>query len=436
MPRLRSLLNLAAPLVFLLGLACVLYQLASCWNEPAAGGRHVWLAGKVWLSGGDPYSGDYPSQAAAHFESMEGAVWLYPPNWLPFGALLSLLDPLTASRLWLAISALLALAASALNVAAFQRMRGCTALAGDGGAASVLRGLSPRTLFLLHACLMTTSYAAAATLSFGQPSIIVYFGASLLVFAVTEKRDIAGAAGLALVMLVPQIGLMLVAALALSPHGRRIITLAVIACFLSAVPALLATPAADIAAALFAGAAEHQRIEVNPAPAMTGLRHLVWVGGGPDLGAGFYLVLTLAAVCAAGLAGRRRTQPLRAIDTLMIALAATLFLAPLHVHDFMLIGAFALYGVSLRTPAAAAAAAAGLLLIWRAGDLIQPAALASFDPAAYFPGVTYATIGAGAMLIGAAAAALSARTVRRISPARPSAVVIPFTGARRTSSVS
>lgn len=430
MPALRPIVNWCAPFALLAGGLYVAYQFATHWGAPTVDIRYFWLAGEFWAAGEDPYSAAYAQRAAAQFDAMDGAAWYYPPNWLPIAAFLSLFDPLTASRLWLALNAALLLGASALNVAAFQRMQGRTALAGDSPFAALLRSLSPRTLFLLHAGFMATTQAAGTTLAFGQSSMIVYFGASLLVFAAAGKRDIAGGAGLALMMLKPQIGLLAVAALALSPYGRRVIVLGAIASFLMAAPALAVTPVSDILAGLFSGASQYQIHQYNAPAAMTGLRHLVWAAGGPDLGTAFYLALTLAAVCAAGLAGRRRAQPLRTLDNLTVAFAATLFLAPLHVYDFAIIGAGLFYAASLRAPLGAIAVAAAIAL-WRAGNLLQPPALAELSPA-FFPGALYATLGAGAMLAAMVAASMAVAASRPV-PVRPSAEVIPFTAGRHSS---
>ena len=432
MPAPKSLLTWCAPFAFLAGGLYVAYQFAAHWSAPTVDSGYFWLAGEMWAAGEDPYDAAYAQHAAAQHAAPDGAAWHYPPSWFPIAAMLSLLDPLTASRLWLAINIGLLLGASALNIAAFRQMKGRAALFGAGPVAELLHSLPSQTLFLLHAGFMATTQAAGATLAFGQSSMIVYFGASLLIFAAAGKRDIAGGAGLALMMLKPQIGLLAAAALALSPYGRRVIVLGAFASFIAAAPVLIMTPVGDIIAGLSSTASHYQLQPYNAPAAMTGLRHLVWAAGGPDLGPAFYLALTMAAVCAAGLAGRRRAQPLRTIDNLMAAFAATLLLAPLHVYDFTIIGAGLFYAASLRAPLGALCVGAAFV-VWRAGNLLQPPTLAALDPV-YFPGAFYATLGAGVMAAALLAASLTV-AVSRPAPIRPSAEVIPFTPGRPSSAL-
>ncbi len=362
MPSAKNLLTYLAPAACAAGLGHLAWQTGLHWNAPSEEFRMLWLAGDFWTQGGNPYTNDFAVAAA------DQSVWRAAPNWFPLAALASLFDPLTGARVWLLFNAILLLGASALNVAAFRQMAAQSALFGETEFASLLKSLSPLMLFMLHAGFMATTQASGFAIASGGSSLLIYFGASLVLYGLAAKHDVAGAAGVALVMLNPPLALIAVAALALSAFGRRAIVLGGLVSFLMAAPVLAMTPSVDIAAALIASAAQHAQQPANLPAAMTGLRHVLWVMGAPDLGARFFMLLALAAVCAAGLAGRKRMRPLKSIDTFMIAVFAILAIAPLHVGDWALIGLALLYCAALRPPLGAAMLAAAFF-IWRAANL-------------------------------------------------------------------
>lgn len=387
----KSLLTYLAPAAFLAGGAHLVWAAGVHWSEPGADFTRLWLAGDFWSAGSNPYTEEFAA-AAGRFPELDGGLWLSGPNWFPVAALLSLFDPLTASRLWLLLNIALLFGASALNAAAFRRLPGQSALAGETGLTAFLKSLPPPTLFMLHAGWMTAAAAAGDVLSFGGASAAVYFGASLVLYGLTAKRDLAGAGGVALLLLHPAIGLLLAAAMALCAYGRRAIVLGGLISFLMAVPALVIAPGADIAEALAAGAAHDQ------AAGATGLRHVLGAFNAPDLGAAFYLLLALAAVCAAMLAGRKRARALKPADNLMIAAAAALAIAPLQTADFALLGVVLLYACGLRPPIGAAMLAAAALA-WRPEILPDVAAI---------DGGAYAFLGAAGLMASLLAAAFLA----------------------------
>ncbi len=384
------MLTCLAPAAFLAGMAHLAWLAGAHWTAPADAFRLLWLAGDFWTSGGNPYTDEFSAVAAAQGVAPENALWMAGPNWFPLAALFSLFDPLAASRGWFFFQAALLLGASALNVAAFRNMAAQSTLFGDTELAARLKELSFLTLFLLHAGFILTAGATGSALAFSGASAPVYFGASLLLYGAAAKHDLAGAGGVALLLLKPSIGLLLIAALGLSAYGRRAVVLGGIFSFLMAVPVLAVTPGVDIAAALVSAGGE----PTNAATA-TGLSRLLAAIGAPDLGAVFYVLLALAAVCAAGLAGRKRTRALKPVDNLMIAIAATLALAPLGAPDFLLMGLLLLYAAALRPPLGAGLIAAAFL-VWRAGDL---------PGFGFLEGSLYASLGAAAMVSALAGAA-------------------------------
>lgn len=390
----KPLLTHLAPAAFLAGLLHLAWTTVAHWGEPGRDASLLWLAGDVWSAGGNPYTEEFAA-AAGRFSGLAGAHWLSGPNWFPIAAFLSLFDPLAASRLWLLSNIALLLGASALNVLAFRRLAGQSVLSGETALAALFKSLAPLTLFMLHAGFIMTAAAAGDVLSSGAASAAVYFGASLLLFGAAAKRDLAGAGGIALLLLQPPVGLMFIAAMALCAYGRRAIVLGGLISFLMAVPALVIAPAADIAAALVSAAGQNQE---RLAAAATGLGDFLEALGAPVLGPAFYFLLALAAVSAAMLAGRKRARALKPADNLMIAAAAALAIAPLQTADFTLLGVIVLYAAAIRPPLGAAMLAASALA-WRPGALPGFAAI---------DGGVYAFLGAAALLAALLAAAFLA----------------------------
>lgn len=384
-----------APLVFAAGAAHLLYQIWKHWEIVTLDFRFFWLAGEFWLNGANPYDARYAAEAAAQFQITRGAIWYYPPNWFPLAASLSLADPLTASRLWSIANAAMLLGACGLNVAAFRGMRGASGLVDlTSPIAQFLFALPPRTLFLLFAGAVALSQAAGNSLHLGQSSILIYFGASLLTLGAARARLIPAAAGLAILMLKPQIGALICAGLVFTPFGRRAIAAAALASLATAAPVFIATPPAEFLSAFIGGLARYTDQTYNMPPAVTGLRHLVWIAGGVDMGSTFYLLLALAFIPAAAIFARLRRLNLQPADFVMIAVAMAAMMSPLHVYDLILLGAIALPAISLPSPAGAAALAAFALLC-RAGNLPFPANVA--EGVTYYAGSAYASLAAAAL---------------------------------------
>ena len=390
---LRTALTWLAPLAFALGLAHLGYQAVKHWDVVTLDLRFFWLAGEFWREGLSPYSTDFATAAAEQFNITKGAIWYYTPNWFFISVLLSELSPLTASRVVLIINALLLLGASALNVAAYSSIQKSSALVDRKATfTKMLASLPLWAVFGLHAGFMALSQPAGNSLHLGQSSILIYFGASLLVFALPTKRKLTASAGFALLLLKPQIGLLVAPALLLSAFGRRVLMLGGVATFLLSAPALVISSTPDILLALSHGAAQYNDQNYNLAGAMTGFRHIAWALGAVDMASLFYLFTSLLVICSVFLAGRLGHFRLPATDRLMLAFAVTLAFASLHIYDFTLVGVLLLYAASLRPPFGAISIAA-FLLIWRAGNLPQVASLEQMA-VTYYPGSLYASLAA------------------------------------------
>ena len=187
---LRTALTWLAPLAFVMGLAHLGYQAVKHWDVVTLDLRFFWLAGEFWREGLSPYNTDFATAAAEQFNITKGAIWYYTPNWFFISVLLSELSPLAASRVVLFVNALLLLGASILNVAAYRSLLKTSALIDRKAAfTKLLASLPLWAVFGLHAGFMALSQAAGNSLHLGQSSILIYFGASMLVFALPSKTQ-------------------------------------------------------------------------------------------------------------------------------------------------------------------------------------------------------------------------------------------------------
>lgn len=384
-----------APILFAAGVAHLAFQIWKHWDVVTLDFRFFWLAGEFWLRGDNPYDPAYAAEAASLFDIRRGAIWYYAPNWFPLAALLSLPDPLTASRMWLFANAVLLIASCGLNVAAFRSMSKSSGLrSAHSPMTAFLNEIRPRTLFFALAGAIGLAQATGNTLHLGQSSMLIYFGASVLTFGAARGHLVVAALGLAILMLKPQIGLLVCAGLVFTTFGRRCTAAAAAISALAALPAFFAATPADVVSGFLGGVTQYADQSYNMPPAVTGLRHIVWILGGPDMGSPFYLFLALAMISALGLLSLTRRKSLRTVDFIAISIAVAAATSPLHVYDFTLLGAIALYAIALPFPAGPAALAAFAVMM-RAGNLPHPASLA--DGVTYYAGSAYASLSAAAI---------------------------------------
>ncbi|MEM8771702.1 MAG: glycosyltransferase 87 family protein [Pseudomonadota bacterium] len=406
-----------APFVFLVGFSHLAYQIWKHWDIITIDFRYFWLAGEMWTRGDNPYDAAYIEEARNRFDMQVGAIWVYAPNWFPIAAIQSLLSPLGGSRLWLIANGALLLGASWLNVRTLQFAK--PARTDDRQLISdALMSAPTFTLFLLHAGAVSLMQAAGNTLHLGQSSILIYFGLSLLLYGMSGKRPWFGAIGLALVMLKPQIGIVLLPALGAFAYGRRVMVLAGSVSLLMAAPALIITPAPDILLSMAGRMLQYNDLFYNMPGAMTGLRHIVWALGGPDFGSGYYILLALSASCGLALAARGKLISGGPTALLYLTVVCFFFLAPLHVYDLVALGAVALPAAVMRAPFGTASLAA-FAVLWRAGNLPQIGALEAAAPV-YYPGSLYATLACAALF----AAMLGAYGPKRAASKRPTLAAV------------
>lgn len=301
--------------------------------------RYNWLAGRLWLQGVSPYLPGYQEAGTALI--VRGHVpelWVYPPNWWAISTTLGLTGLAEANVAWNLLGVGLAALSSVMLVRAFLRCRRGHVLAlpvvgdvFDWGWA----------LVLLHFFATAGLEATALTLAIGQTSLLVLFGVSLILYGASRARLPLAAAGLAVVLLKPQIGVVFLCVLPLAgPWARQLVLAGLGISAVLAVPAAVVDP--SVAMQFVRNVTSNDGYTVANLPqAMTGVRLAVWELLGRDAGS----IVAVAATVGAALLLARRSVRL-AVDAtphvlvwqvVTLTVAVILAMAPLHYYDFVLV---------------------------------------------------------------------------------------------------
>lgn len=190
--------------------------------------HQIWIAGKVWASGQDPYGPAFAAEYGRAFGRVpEIHFLLYPPYWAPIAAPLSLLPFGAALIAWRLVNLALLLLATVLAA---------KAIAGRDASrfwSVVLAGAGYATLM----------HATAMTLWIGQTSVLLYAGFAAIMYGAAMQSGWAVAAGLVAVALKPNAGaIVFVAVFAAMPEWRRTVIVAALVLVALAAPAMIHAP--------------------------------------------------------------------------------------------------------------------------------------------------------------------------------------------------
>ena len=155
-----------------LGILYLLPKLFSSQDEEGFVFRMIWMAGKLWTSGQDPYGPLFVTQYESSGLGPLGQHWNYPLYWYPIAVSLGHLPLPVAAGLWKAINFMLLIAATHLTARA---LADCSK---QQYASIFASGLA-------FVCFMQ---AVAVSFYNGQTSIIAYFGLAAFIFGLLKRR--------------------------------------------------------------------------------------------------------------------------------------------------------------------------------------------------------------------------------------------------------
>ena len=404
-PPIRWIILVLSALLVLVGLRRLLLSVHFASGGSGYDFRYLWLAGRVWLNGGNPYDADYRDSnpvltSAGHVPE----TWLYPPNWWPLSNLLALAPLEKANLLWNIGGLILCFAASFFVVSAFRWAH--SDLKNDRTVHNLLLGLGA-ALPLLHFFGTAELESTTTAIAVGQTSLLIYFGIALLLYGIAKGSRPLCVTGLVITFLKPQIGLVFAALfLVYTPWTRRTLAFALGLSLVMAVPALVVEPLAPLEMTRNI-IREGHTVTANLPQAMTGLRNALWHVFELDVGG---LVPGLFAALV-GIAGAltfkriyKRDDPQRVLWLCVtVSTAAIAAFGPLHFYDLVIIACL-LPAVLIAPPLCTAGALLGAAIIVRADTFGKATGL--YDPnVAIFEGSILATVGALLLFVAAAGAA-------------------------------
>jgi hypothetical protein len=322
--------------------------------------KFLWVAGRVWAQGHNPYDPSYGAVFAKAF-GYASSPWPYPPNWLPIVVPLSILDAPDAELLWRVINFGFALAIVALGVMIARHWR------------PQHKALPVALILLLY---ISVLQAVPICISTGQTSLLVTFGAMLFYLGIVAQRTLPTVLGVAILTLKPQLAVVpIIGAFALDLMRRdTLIGLATSAAI--SVPALVIGGFRESTMGFLSNVQAYGEINNNPPMYVTGLEHianritgfypssLVWIG------------FAGAAAATIGLARRRYSgTTMGGIDgrvqvLLITSPVLTCFFIPLHSYDNVILASVVLITL-LRPYPGNMLMVVGLTLSFRPSNLIQ-----------------------------------------------------------------
>jgi hypothetical protein len=346
----------------------------------------VWLAGRMWASGHDPYGDQFVAIGRTLYPDPESQPhgWFYPPQWWGICVLLARLPLERAAALWLALN----LAALALSIAILWR------------ASDQLRVRPPLWLKAGLVAYLLTAEGTKGALLLGQTAILLLLAFALVLGAVAGLGRWMAAAGLTILFLKPQVGGVVALILLLGGGMWRALVVAVAISVVAALPPLVAFGAVHTVAAWLGQIGRYMTMGRNLPAELVGLVQLTSIAGVPTV-----LLVPFALMLFAGLRrllpATERQDP-RLFWTLMLAVLAAVL--PLHAYDLPFAAALLL--VAWPVNGGAAFFWSGLALLHRARTL---GALVAPELAVNVSGARIASIGALLLLAGAAMAIREAR---------------------------
>lgn len=375
----RALLWAAAAGLVLLGLAYMLRVVVSA--GPSKDFAYFWIAGRIWLDGGNPYDPGFSDAAnamAASLPALEGLGgfhrWLYAPHiWAPTAGLASLGYD-TARFLWGALSAVLVILGTWLTLAAVLEVRGRAFPLAFGGAAAAA----------------SVTMGTAASLDTGQFAAVVYAAIAAFAYGVIRRDRAAVVVALVLLTLKPSVALPFVGIALVVPALRVPLVVAGVVSAILAVPALLTAAPGEIISGYLDGLAAYGHFESNSALSATGLRNLgVHLFEAELSGLGLALIATLIAalIARASLRGGRWPDPDLAAPALAAAISVMLLFVPLHTYDMTLVMVLLILAAS--GPAFLVVIAA-LVLLFRANRVSD--LLGLVEEGTKFPGSLFSSL--------------------------------------------
>jgi len=397
-------------------LAYLVFKMAQAGVNPGYDLRFFWLAGQLWNSGVDPYAEGYQAFGAnVILQGNVPEIWTYPPNIYPLAAILGLADLSTASWMFSVLNLVWLLAGCLMcaRVAADQ-----VAASPEGGTGWPY-GATHLQMFSVLLFLMATLEGVAITITVGQTSLLMFFGASLLLYGIARHASAYAIVGLAILCIKPQIGVPFILFVALTqPNSIHVILGSAVLSLLMAAPALFVSIWSPVDWLHNVAIYDSAFPQGSSALAMTGLRILATGPTGVDIGSIPAMTIALATVLILLFVFRRNIKTARdSTDGGVVGIGLTavtlIALAPLHLYDLVLVGVAVPFFLTRMRRWSLLPILLGAALMWRAQGIADFTGFHSPE-AIVFSGSRLAAIGGAGILAGAVWMLLDRRAAMKV----------------------
>lgn len=330
---------------------------------------YFWLAGQIWLDGGNPYAPEFSETAnaiAAAHPDMTGLGgfhrWLYAPHIWGISVGLGSLDYVSARAVWAVLGSVATLAGCVVALASVLPVR------------HRLFGLALAPLLVLA----SVTIGSAMALSTGQIAPVTFLAVALFIFGLLRASRLAIVLALVVLTMKPNLAMPFIGFALVLPACRVPLLVAAGLSLMLAAPVALTTPVGEVVSGYLDGLTAYGGYRANSPIALTGLGNLIFAATGIALSGLVYAALGAAAGAAVALRVRiAGASP----EALSVLLAVACLLVPLHLYDMTLI---VLFLVLWPWPWWGGLALVGNLAILRVGVV---GALAGLNvPGSRFPG--------------------------------------------------
>ncbi|HPF46434.1 MAG: DUF2029 domain-containing protein [Alphaproteobacteria bacterium] len=321
--------------------------------------KYFWLAGRLWSGGMSPYGADYQHVGESLFETFNGQPFYYPPNWWPVSGFMALFDYATATEIWRLINVMAIVGGTFLLRAALKR-------------ADI--NLSTPAL-VLYTGLVGLMQSTIIILQQGQSTGLVYFGLCLAIYATLYSKHFLLGLGMAIMLLKPQIGIPIFFGFFLLKQNYKSVFYTIALTFIMMLPGFISLGFFETLFSFLAGLSEHSQFLSNSAKLSTGFKNIVYLIVNRDISSSLATLLSLIGVWGAAIYLQKIVYekfdgdgPAKLCLYYMAVIFATLFFAPVHDYDMILVAPVLLLGAVLGTARQMLLAVPFLLLV-RAGNI-------------------------------------------------------------------
>ena len=337
--------------------------------------RYIWLAGKIWASGHNPYGPIFAQVDREYFHQVLGGFWVYPPYWYPIALALGFFSFHIATVVWKISNLLLLLGATHLI-------------------ARALADVSHQnyfTLFLTGIAYVCFMQATAVTIFIGQTSVITYFGFGALIFGILKARPFFITTGLVFLALKPQIGIVgFFAVIALNRYRWTLIP-ATAVCLLATTPIAISSDCIVTVKTFLSNLTRYSESYSNTPSNMIGLINISSYILPNSLLSSLTLIFIMAAIIFAIVIfyysnsnkDASELDPEYLVFSLALLVASSFFFLPLHSYDIVGLGALLMMTIAISFMGRFLMVL-GLVICFRPRNLLDAFGVANF-PELIFP---------------------------------------------------